>query len=158
MKRLAGVLGATVVALAVAVPLGLADGGTGAGDGKANIVVTCARTAFAGTITRVGVDAVGVRSDDSEVGRILAVRLDPETVIRKGDAVADPTVLAAGAHARLLVRACKRGDRRTLTARLILVPADRPAGTGGTKPSPSTEPKPTPPTTEPNPEQPKPLV
>ena len=139
-------------------PLGLADGGTGAGDGKAKTVVTCARTTFGGKITRVGMEAIGVRPDDSESGRILVVMLDPETVIKKGDAVANPTALAAGVHARFLVRACKSGDRRTLTARLILVPADPPAGTGDAKPTPPTEPKPTPPTTEPKPEQPKPPV
>jgi hypothetical protein len=158
MRRLSGVLGAGVAALAVAVPLGLADGGTGPGDGKAKTVVTCARTTFAGKITRVGTDAIGVRPGDSETGRVLVVGLDPETVIKRADVTADPTVLAPGVLARFLVRACKSGERRTLRARLILVQADRPAGTGDTKPTPSTEPKLTPPPTEPKPEEPKPPV
>ena len=158
MRRFAGVLGAAVAALAVAVPLGLADGGTGSGDSKARTVVTCARTTFAGTITRVGTDAIGVRHSDSETGRVLAVGLDPETVIKKGDVVSDLTVLAPGVQARFLVRSCRSGDRRTLTARLIVVPADRPAGTGDTKPVPPTEPKTTPTTTEPKPNEPKPPV
>jgi hypothetical protein len=158
MPRFAGVLGAAIVALVVAAPLGLADGGTGAGDATAQPVVTCARTMFTGRLTRVGVDGVSVRADDSEAGRVLVVKLDPDTVIKKGDAVADPTVLVVGVRARFQVRACKSGDRRTLTARQITVPADKPAGTGNTTPPPSTEPAPPTTTTEPKPEQPKPPV
>ena len=50
-------IGALVVVLGVAVPLGLADDGTERRAGEA-AGVTCARTVFAAPILRVGVDGM----------------------------------------------------------------------------------------------------
>src|SRR4051794_9029027 len=147
MKRLAGVVGAFVVALGVVVPIGLSDDG---GDGGGAIKpprVTCARIVFAATILRVGVDGLAVRPGDSETARPLAVRLDGETVVKKGDAVAGRSALVAGKRARFLVRVCRSGDRKTITARVITLAADTPAETPPptrTEPDPTPDPTPTP--------------
>ena len=60
MQRLAGVLGALVVVLGIAVPIGLSDDGAGK-DGTATPAVTCGRTVFAAGILGVGVDSIVVR-------------------------------------------------------------------------------------------------
>jgi hypothetical protein len=138
MKRFAGVLGALVVALGVAVPIGLADDG-GGGPAK-EPAVTCARTVFAAAILRVGVDGMSVRPGDSETARPVVVRLDRETVVKKGDVVTGRSALVAGKRARFLVRVCRSGERRIITARVITLAADPPAAT----PPPRTEPGPTP--------------
>ena len=143
MKRLIKCLATMLAMLAVAVPVGLADDGGGP---TAAPTVTCARTVFGGTILRVGVDSLGVRPGDSDTARALVVRLDGETVVKKGDAVAGRSALSVGKRARFLVRVCRSGDRRVLTARLIALPADPPASppTTTTPPPPPTEPRPAP--------------
>jgi hypothetical protein len=73
---------------------------------------------------------VTVRPGASETGRTLVVRLTDGTVIRQGDAVADASVLVAGSQAKFLVRACRSGDRKALTAKLIVLPRDASAGSG----------------------------
>src|SRR5689334_5499546 len=146
MKRFAGVLAALVVTLGVAVPIGLSDDG-GGGPAKPP-AVTCARTVFAATILRVGVDALAVRPGDSETARPLLVRLDGETVVKKGDVVVTRSALIVGKRARFLVRVCRSGDRRVITGRVITLAGDPPAAT---PPPQGTEPGPTP-TPEPKPE------
>jgi hypothetical protein len=154
MRQVFGVCGAVVAALAVAVPIGIADdGGTGTRPAP-KPTVACARAVFAAKILRVGSDAVGVLPAQSETGKPIVVRLADDTVVRQGDAVTDTSALAAGKLARFAVRACRSGDRRSITARVIgLVPAGTAAGGSdgsnvapaqGTEPKPAqgTEPKP----------------
>ena len=150
MKRIAGVCGAAVMVLAVAVPAGLADGGGTMGDPpKAKPAVVCAGTAFAAKIVRVGTDGLTARP---ESGRLLVVRLTDETVVKQGDAVIDRSELAAGKRARFLVRSCRSEERRVLTAKVIVLVREGGGGTGDTQsPPPSTEPKPEP-KPEPTPE------
>jgi hypothetical protein len=144
MKRFAGVFGALVVALGVAVPIGLSDdGGGGEGPTKAP-AVTCARTVFAAAILRVGDDALWVRPGDSETARPIIVRLDRETVVKKGDAVAGRSALVAGKRARFLVRVCRSGERKLITARVITLAGDPPAATAPPRTEPGPEPSPTP--------------
>ena len=147
MKRFLGMGGALLVALSVAVPIGLADDGPTTGDGpKTRPAVKCARGAFAGTILRVGVDGVLVKPARSETRKPLAVRLVDETVVKKGDAVVDRSALDAGKRARFYVRVCKREERRVITAKVIVLLPDAAAGDSpgdGTDP-PTTEPKPEP--------------
>src|SRR3954447_16503418 len=144
MKRLAGVLGAFVLALGVVVPVGLSDDGGDGGGATKPPRVTCARIVFAATILRVGVDGLAVRPGDSETARPLAVRLHVEPVVKKGDVVAGRSALVAGKRARFLVRVCRSGDRRTITARVITLAADPPAVTPPPRTEPGPEPTPTP--------------
>jgi len=155
MKRFTGVLGAAVTALAIAVPVGLADGGSTTGDPpQAKPAVVCVGAAFAAKIVRVGADAVTARL---ESGRPLVVRLTDGTVVRQGDAIADRSGLAAGKRARFLVRSCRSDERRVITAKVIVLAREGGGGTGdGQSQPPVTEPKPEP-TPEPKPE-PKPEV
>ena len=143
MKQFLGVLGAVVTVLAVAVPIGLADGGGTTGDPpKAKPAVVCAGTAFAATIVRVGGDAVTARL---ESGKPLVVRLTDETVVRQGDTVVDRSELAAGKRARFIVRFCRSEERRVITAKVIILARAGGVGTGDTQnPPPATEPEPKP--------------
>ena len=111
-RRAAAVLAVGVVA----VPVALAEGGTpGQHEGTSRPAVTCARTSFAGRITRVGTDAVAVRPGDSETGRPLVVqahgrrplsnRATPSSASRRS---------TPGQRARFLVRACRSDDRKVL--------------------------------------------
>jgi hypothetical protein len=154
MKKLTAALVAALVA-AVAAPLALADDGGGASGSRPKPFV-CASTSFAGRITQVTTDAVTVRPGASETGRVLVVRLTDGTVIRKGDAVVDASALVAGSTARFLVRACRGGDRKVLTARLILLPrgTSDTSGDDGKRTEPGTTTAPT--TTEPTPDTPAP--
>src|SRR6476619_3796288 len=115
MKQFLRLCGAMIAVLAMAVPVGLADDGGGP---STTPVVTCGRTVFGGKILRVGVDGLGVRPGDSDTARAILVRLDGETVVKKGDAVVGRSALAVGKRARFLVRVCRSGDRRTFTARV----------------------------------------
>ena len=58
--------------------------------------------------------------EDSDTARAILVRLDGETVVKKGDAVVGRSALAVGKRARFLVRVCRSGDRRTFTARVCI--------------------------------------
>jgi hypothetical protein len=124
------------------------DGGAGREAAKTP-AVTCARTVFAAGILRVGLDAVTVRPGDSETARPVVVRLDGETVVKRGDAVVDRSALAIGKRARFVIRVCRSGDRRTITARVITLAGDTPAATA---PPTRTEPAPTAPAPTPTPE------
>lgn len=146
MQRLAGVLGALVVMLGIAVPLGMSDDGAGK-DGTAAPAVTCARTVFAAGILRVGVDSLSVHLGDSETARPIVVRLDQETIVRKGDVVFGRSALVVGKRARFLVRVCRSEERRIITARMITLAATPAADVPApprTEPSPSPTLTPTP--------------
>src|SRR5262249_42967334 len=150
----AALVAALVAALAA--PLALADDGGGSGN-RAKPVVVCASTSFVARITQVTSDSVTVRPGASETGRALVLRLTDGTVIRQGDAVADASALGAGVRAKFLVRACRSGDRKVLTARLILLPrATRDTSTGddGKRTEPGTTTGQT--TTESKPDKPAP--
>jgi len=122
MNRIVITLASALAVGAVAVPVALSDDGTpGKQEGNAKPAVTCARTSFGGRITRVGTDAVAVRPGDSETGRPLVVRLTDGTVVKQNDAVVGVSALAAGQRARFLVRGCRSGDRKVLTALAILI-------------------------------------
>jgi hypothetical protein len=155
MKKLTAALVAALVA-AVAAPLALADDGGGASGSRPKPLLVCASTSFVGRITQVTTDAVTVRPGASETGRALVVRLTDGTVIRQGDAVADASALVAGARAKFLVRACRSGDRKVLTAKLILLPrgTSDTSGDDGKRTEPGTTTAPT--TTEPKPDTPAP--
>jgi hypothetical protein len=144
MKRFTRVCGLAAALLAVAVPVALADDGGGGPTTKPT--VTCSRTVFGGTILRVGVDGVLVRPGDSDTAKAIGVRLDDETVVKKGDAVVGRSALSAGKRARFLVRVCRSADRRVLTARVITLAADPPPAppTTTTPPPTTTDPKPAP--------------
>ena len=141
MNRIVVTLAAAVAVGVVAVPVALAEGGTpGQHEGTSKPAVTCARTSFAGRITRVGTDAVAVRPGFSETGRPLVVRLTDDTVVKQGDAVAGVSALAPGQRARFLVRACRSDDRKVLTALVILLAKKAETAPPGTETTPS-EPK-----------------
>src|SRR4051794_16068662 len=137
MKRFVGMLGALIVTLGVVVPIGWSDDGGPAKEPS----VTCTRTVFAARILRVGDDALVVRPGDSDVARPIVVRVDDETVIRKGDVVSDSSALIVGKRARFLVRVCRRGERRLVTARVIPLAPPPPADV---PPPPREDPPPTP--------------
>jgi len=144
MNRIVVTLAAALAVGVVVVPVTLAeDGAPGAREGTTKPAVTCARTSFTGRITRVGTDAVAVRPGDSETGRPLLVRLTDDTVVKQGDAVVGVSTLAAGQRARFLVRACRGGDRKVLTALVILLAKKAQTGDGAeTTPPTRTEPAP----------------
>jgi len=150
MRRITGLCGVLVAALAVTVPVGLADNGPTTGSGQTEKpAAKCGRTMFAGTIMRVGVDGLAVSPVRSETGKPLVVRLTDETVVKQADTVVGRSALAPGKKARFYVRVCHREERRLITARLIvLAPAgDNP--TGEPPAPPKTEDPPA--TTEPTP-------
>jgi hypothetical protein len=149
MNRIVVTVATALAAGAVLVPVALAEDGTpGAREGTSRPVVTCWRTSFGGRITRVGTDAVAVRPGDSETGRPLVVRLTDGTVVRQGDVVVGVSALTAGQRARFLVRGCRSGDRKVLTALVILLA--KKAETGGDRETtPPTRTVPTPVQTEP---------
>lgn len=154
MRRIVVTLAAAIAVGAVVVPVALTEDGTpGQTEGTTKPVVTCARTSFGGRIARVGADAVAVRPGDSETGRPLVVRLTATTVVKQGDLVVGVSALAAGQRARFLVRACRSGDRKVLTALQILLAkkVETGAGTETTPSEPRKEPAPGQ-TTEPKPE------
>jgi hypothetical protein len=157
MHRIVVTLAAAFAVGAVAVPVALAeDGAPDKREGTSKPAVTCARTSFGGRITRVGTDALAVRPGDSETGRPLVVRLTDGTVVKQGDAVVGVSTLAPGQRARFLVRACRSGDRKVLTALAILLAkkVETGAGTETTPPEPRKEATPTPtPQPEPKPAQ-----
>jgi len=152
MNRIVVTLAAALAVGAFAVPVALSDDGApNGGDGTAKPALKCARTSFGGRITRVGTDAVAVRPGDSDAGRPLVVRLTDDTVVRQGDLAVGFSALAPGQRAKFLVRACRSGDRKVLTALVILLA--KKVETGGdsktvpparTEPAPTTTPTPTP--------------
>jgi hypothetical protein len=153
MWRIVGVLGVAVAAVAVTVPVGLADdGGTKTEKSKDKSAVRCARAGFGGKIERVGDDALGVRAAISESGKVLVLRLTGDTVIKQGGGVVDRTALEVGKMGRFYVRACHRDERFLITAKLILLRDgnDGPSGEPPAKEDPpvkvekpgATEPKP----------------
>ncbi len=146
MKRFVVVLGALLATGAVAVPAGFAVEGVTTGEPTTpKPVVPCLRTAFAGTIARVGADALLVKPGQSETGRQLLVRLTDGTVVRQAEVTVDRSLLVSGAQARFLVRVCRDGERRGIWARVIVLVADSPTAPGATPPAsePNHEPAPT---------------
>jgi len=154
MNRIVVTCATALAVCVVVVPVALAEDGTpGAREATSKPSVTCARTAFGGRITRVGTDAVAVRPGDSETGRALLVRLTDGTVVKQGDTVVDVSALSAGQRARFLVRACRSGDRKVLTALVILLAKKTDAGADTEKaPTMRTEPTPVMTTPEPKPD------
>jgi hypothetical protein len=146
MNRMVVTLASALAVGVVAVPVALSeDGRTEKQDGTQKQAVTCARSSFAGRITRVGTDGVAVRPGDSELGRPLVVRLTNGTVVKQSDVVVGASALAAGQRARFLVRACRSGDRKALTALavLILKNVETSQGTGAETREPRKESQPT---------------
>jgi len=147
MNRIVVTLAAAFAVGAVALPVALAEDGAPKQDGTSKPSLTCVRTSFGGRITRVGTDAVAVRPGDSETGRPLVVRLTDQTVVKQGDVVVGLSALTSGQRARFLVRACRGGDRKVLTALVILlakkVESDTGAGTQTMPSEPRKEPEPT---------------
>ena len=147
MQRFFGVCGVLAAALAVAVPIGGAnDAQTAATPPSTNPAAECGRTVVGGRIARLGVDGLLLRRGGSEGSRGLAVKLTADTVIKQGDAVVGRSALAVGKRARIVVRGCRSGDRREITALVItLAPG---SDNGETKDPPATT---EPPKTEPKP-------
>ncbi len=144
MRRILGVFGAALAALAVAVPGAMAADGPKTTDGQGDKpAVKCFRASFGGRILQADADSVSVRVGGSDGKKVLAV-LNGETIVKQGGAVVDASALVPGKRARFFVRVCRSADQRTVTAKLIGLKAEDGAGTstgdGGTPAS--SEPKP----------------
>ncbi|MSO94851.1 MAG: hypothetical protein EXQ81_03535 [Thermoleophilia bacterium] len=151
MRHLASLCGVLFTALAVTVPVSLADDSpmTGTGDKPA---VRCERTMLTGKIVRVETDALAVATIRPGRGRSLVVRLTDETVVQQAGAVVDRSALVPGKRARFLVRVCRGEGKRRVTARMIVLAREDtgPAGTGG-PPEPKSPREPGDPTATPKP-------
>ena len=110
MRRLLGVCGAALAALAVAVPVALAADGPKTTDRPApKPAVQCTRTSFGGRILLVGATSVSIRIGGTD-GRKIVVQLNGDPVIKRGGVVVDDVgARTPGAQARFYVRICRVG-------------------------------------------------